>query len=96
MISEREFLERADLDRGTLEVWIREEWLLPSSAAAERAFTEMDVARARLIHDLSHNMGVNDEGLGVILHLIDQMHGLRRALGEALASMRERTPPSGA
>ena len=96
MISEREFLERADLDRGTLEVWIREEWLLPSSAAAERAFTEMDVARARLIHDLSHNMGVNDEGLGVILHLIDQMHGLRRALAEALASMRERTPPSGA
>jgi chaperone modulatory protein CbpM len=96
MISEREFLERADLDRGTLEVWIREEWLLPSSAAAERAFTEMDVARARLIHDLRHNMGVNDEGLGVILHLIDQMHGLRRALAEALASMRERTPPSGA
>jgi chaperone modulatory protein CbpM len=96
MISEREFLKRADLDRGTLEVWIREEWLLPSSAAAERAFTEMDVARARLIHDLRHNMGVNDEGLGVILHLIDQMHGLRRALAEALASMRERTPPSGA
>jgi chaperone modulatory protein CbpM len=96
MISEREFLERADLDRGTLEVWIREEWLLPSSAAAERAFTEMDVARARLVHDLRHNMGVNDEGLGVILHLIDQMHGLRRALAEALASMRERTPPSGA
>jgi chaperone modulatory protein CbpM len=96
MISEREFLERADLDRGTLEVWIREEWLLPSSAAAERAFTEMDVARARLIHDLSHNMGVNDEGLGVILHLIDQMHGLRRALAEALASIRKRTPPSGA
>ena len=96
MISEREFLERAHLDRGTLEVWIREEWLLPSSAAAERAFTDMDVARARLIHDLRRNMGVNDEGLGVILHLIDQMHGLRRALTEALASMRERTPPSGA
>jgi hypothetical protein len=32
----------------------------------------------------------------VILHLLDQMHGLRRALAEALASMRERTPPSGA
>ncbi|MBV8443774.1 MAG: hypothetical protein JO312_25000, partial [Hyphomicrobiales bacterium] len=47
-------------------------------------------------HDLRHNMGVNDEGLGVILHLIDQMHGLRRALAEALASLRERTPPSGA
>jgi chaperone modulatory protein CbpM len=96
MISEREFLERAHLDRGALEIWIREEWLVPSRTAADRGFTEMDLARARLINDLRHNMGVNDEGLGVILHLLDQMHGLRRALAEALASMRERTPPSGA
>jgi chaperone modulatory protein CbpM len=35
-------------------------------------------------------MGVNDEGLDVILHLIDQMHGLRRALAEALATMKEK------
>ncbi len=94
MISEREFLERAQLDRGTLEIWIREEWLIPSSAAADRAFTDMDLARARLIRDLKHNMGVNDEGLDVILHLIDQMHGLRRALADALASMHGRTPPT--
>jgi chaperone modulatory protein CbpM len=91
MIDEREFMERAHLDRGTLEIWIREEWLIPSRAdAAHLAFTEMDLARANLIHDLKVNMGVNDEGLGVILHLIDQMHGLRRALADALASMRER------
>jgi chaperone modulatory protein CbpM len=94
MIKEREFLERAHLDRGTLQVWVREEWIVPARADPEPEFTEMDLARARLIHDLKHNMGVNDEGLGVILHLIDQMHGLRRALGEALASMRERTPPA--
>ena len=51
----------------------------------------MDLARANLIHDLKHNMGVNDEGLDVILHLIDQMHGLRRALAEALASLRSKS-----
>ena len=62
----------------------------PRRRAAERDFTELDLARARLIHDLKHNMGVNDEGLDVILHLIDQMHGLRRALAQALASMHER------
>jgi chaperone modulatory protein CbpM len=94
MIKEREFLERANLDRGTLQIWIREEWLIPARGAPEPEFTEMDLARARLIHDLKHNMGVNDEGLGVILHLIDQMHGLRRALAEAVASIRERTPPA--
>ena len=30
MITEREFLERARLDRQTLTVWIEEEWLIPA------------------------------------------------------------------
>lgn len=90
MIDEREFLEAARIDRATLEVWISQEWLIPARSADRRAFTDMDLARARLIADLKHNMGVNDEGLDVILHLIDQMHGLRRALAEALAKLRER------
>jgi len=94
MINEREFLERARLDRRTLTVWIEEEWLIPSRSAPEFTFTEMDVARARLIRDLKDNMGVNDEGLGVILHLLDQMHGLRKALADALQSMRDRSTPA--
>src|ERR1700749_122075 len=92
MITEREFLERARLDRRTLAVWIEEEWLIPSGAAGEHAFPDMDLARASLIHDLKDNMGVNDEGLGVVLHLLDQMHALRRALAAALASARDRQP----
>ena len=94
MITEREFLQRARLDRATLSIWIEEEWLIPGRAANERAFTEMDLARANLIHDLKDNMGVNDEGLGVILHLLDQMHALRRALADTLNSARERRTPS--
>jgi chaperone modulatory protein CbpM len=90
MINERDFLERAHLNRTTLEVWIREEWICPDCTTPERAYTEMDLARASLIHDLKHNMGVNDEGLDVILHLIDQMHGLRKALAEALETLRQR------
>ncbi len=90
MINEREFLERAKVDRATLEVWVREAWICPAHTADEQKFTEMDLARARLIHDLKHNMGVNDEGLDVILHLIDQIHGLRRALAEALARLRQK------
>jgi chaperone modulatory protein CbpM len=38
------------------------------------------VARAQLIQDLREEMGVNDEGVALILQLIDQIHGLRRAL----------------
>jgi chaperone modulatory protein CbpM len=95
MITEREFLERARLDRRTLAVWIEEEWLIPSHAAEELSFTDMDLARANLIRDLKDKMGVNDEGLGVALHLLDQMHALRRALAAALESARDRGPSSG-
>ncbi len=95
MITEREFLERARLDRRTLTVWIEEEWLIPAREADELAFTDMDLARVNLIRDLKDKMGVNDEGLDVVLHLVDQMHALRRALAAALESARERGPSSG-
>lgn len=94
MITEREFLERARLDRRTLSVWIEEEWLIPARTSDEFSFTDMDLARANLIRDLKDNMGVNHEGLGVVLHLLDQMHALRRALAAALESAHERGPSS--
>jgi chaperone modulatory protein CbpM len=40
----------------------------------------MDVARAHFIRDLKADFGVNDEGVDVILHLVDQLYGLRRVL----------------
>jgi len=91
MFDESEFLKRAHLDNTTLEIWIREEWVIPSrEQGGAPSYSEADLARARLIHDLRHNMGVNDEGLGLVLHLIDQVHGLRRALAQALGSLHER------
>ena len=63
-------------------------------AAHELAFTDMDLARANLIHDLKDKMGVNDEGLGVILHLLDQMHALRRALADTLNSRARAKDPA--
>jgi chaperone modulatory protein CbpM len=45
-------------------------------------FSETDLARAQLIQNLIDDLGVNTEGVGVALHLIDQVHDLRRALVE--------------
>ena len=78
IISKRDFLDRARLDPETLEVWIEEEWLVPGGTATDLAFSDADLARAQLIRDLMQDLGVNDEGVGVILHLLDQMHGERR------------------
>lgn len=78
MISE--FLARAEVTRETLNVWIEEEWLVPRTESAELAFSEIDLARARLIGDLMRELGVNREGVGIILSLLDQMHGMRKTM----------------
>jgi chaperone modulatory protein CbpM len=90
MISKQEFLVRAQLERETLEAWIQEEWLIPGQSTGELTFSDADVARAQLIRDLKNDLGVNDEGVGVILGLVDQVHGLRRVLTEMLRSVRSR------
>ena len=80
MSGSREFPLRARVDAASLEAWTEAGWLLPERAGPERAFSELDLARARLIRDLREGMGVNDEGVAVVLALLDQVHGLRRAL----------------
>ena len=95
IISKLDFLYRAQLDQETLQVWIEEEWLVPGETAGEPAFAEADLARAQLIRDLKHGMGVNDEGVGIILNLLDQMHSLRKVIAEMMPPGRERpTPPA--
>jgi chaperone modulatory protein CbpM len=89
IISKLEFLSRTQLDQETLEVWIGEQWLIPDETAGELAFSEIDLARAKLIRDLKHDMGVNNEGIGIILDLLDQMHSLRKAMAETLPHKRQ-------
>ena len=84
MINRETFLTHLSIETHTLEVWIEQEWLVPRPAPERAAgtdvhFTDADVARARLIQHLRAGMGVNDEGIDVILHLLDQLHGVRQA-----------------
>jgi chaperone modulatory protein CbpM len=75
-----EFLQHTGLDENTLELWLTEEWIIPAQADQDVAFSEADLARAKLISELATDMGVNPPGIGVALHLLDQVHSLRRAL----------------
>src|SRR5438128_10642743 len=88
MISVQEFLIRARLEHGSLEAWIAAGWLVPPQTEPELMFSDVDLARAQLIRDLHQDFGVNDEGISVILHLVDQMHGLRRSMQGLLEEMR--------
>jgi chaperone modulatory protein CbpM len=87
-LSKSEFLSLSGMERNTLNAWIEEEWLIPSGSSVELTFSEIDIARAQLIRDLHADFGVNDEGVGVILHLVDQLHGMRRTLLELRHAVR--------
>ena len=88
-LSKLEFLNRVGLEGQTLDVWLEQHWLIPDQTSAEMNFCETDVARAHLIRDLKVDFGVNDEGVDVILHLVDQLHGLRRALAQLNRNLEE-------
>jgi chaperone modulatory protein CbpM len=83
----REFLLHTRLQSEALDAWIEAGWLLPRRETEAQRFAEIDVARAQLIRDLQEQCGVNDEGVGVILDLLDQVHGLRRVLRSVLSAV---------
>ena len=79
----REFFVHARVDAAAVETWVAAGWLMKQRPGT--AFSQVDIARARFIRDLQA-MGVNDEGIPVILDLVDQLHGVRRTLREVLAT----------
>jgi chaperone modulatory protein CbpM len=87
-ISKEEFLSLSGVGHETLNAWIEDEWLIPSGSSVELSFSEIDIARAQLIRDLQLDFGVNDEGVGVILNLVDQLYGMRRTLMELRQAVR--------
>ena len=88
-MTKREFLTSSGLQVQTLEFWIEQQWLIPEETPAGIQFTDIDIARARLIQDLKNDLGANDEGIDIILHLMDQLHGVRSALAQLRKDMQE-------
>jgi chaperone modulatory protein CbpM len=77
------------IDHARLQAWIEAGWLSPAESGADwRRLSEADMARAQLICDLQDDLGVNDEGVEVILDLLDQLYGLRLAMRELVERMK--------
>ncbi len=77
MLSMTEASEVTGLDRSTVIAFIQQEWIFPTS---EDELDPEDIARIHLIQELRGNMGVNDEAIPLILHLIDQLYSIRNLL----------------
>jgi chaperone modulatory protein CbpM len=78
MMDRIEICHHVGIEWPELRFWIESGWIYQAGGIA--GFTEADEARARLIKDLNGRMGINREGIAVILDLLDQIHGLRRLL----------------
>lgn len=81
-MNKQEFLAFSGLQLQTLDFWLEQQWLVPEETIGGVEFSSVDVARAHLILDLKNDLGANDEGIDIILHLMDQLHGLRQALAQ--------------
>ncbi len=81
-MTKQEFLSSSGIQVQVLELWLEQRWLVPEEAEAGPLFSETELARVHLIRQLKDDLGANDEGIDVILHLVDQLHGLRRVLAE--------------
>lgn len=80
MFDTTEFCRMSGIHEDALADWIEADWLRPKQTRNGWRFSLIDLTRVTLVLDLRGRMGVNDEGVAVILHLLDQIHGLRRAL----------------
>ena len=63
-----------------LDGWIEAGCVRPRRIRGNVVFSATDRARIELILDLSGPMGVNDDGVAIVLDLLDQIYGLRQAL----------------
>jgi chaperone modulatory protein CbpM len=73
------------LEERELRRWIEERWVRPEPADGGYLFGEVDVARVRLILELSHELAIDEEAMPVVLRLLDQVYELRRRLKAARA-----------
>ncbi|MDA3888293.1 MAG: hypothetical protein PF443_05690 [Allgaiera sp.] len=87
----------ARLDRARLVRFIRAEVVRPADAGGRLVYRQVDIARMELLCDLCDDFDLGDEALGLVMELVDQLHGTRsdlvalmRALGEESEEVRRR------
>lgn len=67
----------ARIDRATIEDYIARQWLRPVSGETGWHFEDIDIARLELVCHLKQDIEVNEEGMEVVLSLLDQLYGMR-------------------
>jgi chaperone modulatory protein CbpM len=88
--SETEVVARVEgLTVARLRAYVAADCLAPAQREGHPAFGDADLARLRLLAELSDDFALDPDAASVVVSLVDQIHGLRHALrrlGEAVAA----------
>ena len=68
------------VDRAAVMSWIEQRWVLPETEDSVWQFDDIDLARLRLIAELTQELEIGDEAIPVVLNLLDQIYQLRDKL----------------
>jgi chaperone modulatory protein CbpM len=82
----------AGLRPDEVEQWIGNAWLRAEGSPGDYRFREIDAARVRLIHELRHELGLDDEALPIVLSLVDQLYAARRQMRTLRQAVEETAP----
>lgn len=81
MITEMEILAEVNgVTIAQLHLWVSEEWVRPAQGSAKITFSEVDIARVRLLAMLCNELEVGNEAVPIILSLIDQVHDMHEQM----------------
>lgn len=64
------------IDETIITTFVQEQWLIPFDRE-NYYFDQEDISRIHLILELKNHFGVNDEGIPIILHLVDELNAYR-------------------
>ncbi len=88
--SETEIVARVEgLTITRLRAFVAAECVAPDERNGRLAFAEADLARVRLLAEISDGFDLDEDAAALVVSLVDQIHGLRlalRRLGEAVAT----------
>jgi len=75
------------LTRSRLTNYVQHNFLCPAQSDSGPVFTAADLARIELICDLDEQFDLQGDALGVVLSLIDQLHGVRSELRRVISAI---------
>ena len=79
-----------EVPRTELTLWIERCWVRADrQPGGDWLFTEMDVARARLLAELRVTFEIEEGAMPLVLSLIDQLYDARRTVRALLAALEE-------